>query len=253
MELKAVGAAGLAFILVIALSCGGGGAKAPPTTPAAATETATATSAATSTGAINGVVASGKQLFADRCAACHGDNASGGYKMGSKTSGDLRWAKLGDTYHNDVSLVTGAILNGKDKDGKDLDAVMPRWQDTLTDQQVSDIIAYLQTLTTDAPANQPSPAPAGAGPGEVLFYEDCAVCHGADGAGDKKVGGATTGDLRWAKLSDTFHNDLSLINRAILEGKDEDGKNLDPEMPLWKDTLTSDQVQQVIAFLQTLK
>jgi mono/diheme cytochrome c family protein len=173
--------------------------------------------------------------------------------MGGATSADLRWAKLGDMYHADVSLVTGAILNGKDQDGKDLDATMPRWQDKLTSQQVSDVIAYLQTFTTDAAANVPLAAPAGASPGEVLFYQDCTVCHGVDGAGDKKIGTSTSGDLRWAKLINTYQNDVSLVSRAILQNLDKDGKTLDPEMPRWQDTLTPEQVQQIIVFLQTLK
>jgi len=246
MQLKELAAVMVTLTLGIIVACGGGGgAKATPTVPATAT-------AAAPTATPNASVA-GKQLFADKCSACHGDNAAGGYTMGGATSADLRWAKLGDTYKSDVSLVTNSILNGKDEEGKDLDATMPRWQGHLTSDQVSQVIGYLQTLTTDAPANQPLAAPAGASPGEVLFYQDCSVCHGADGAGDKNIGTSTSADLRWAKLSDTYHNDASLIARAILQNLDEDGKPLDSEMPKWDGTLTPDQVQQIIAFLQTLK
>ncbi len=247
MNVRGLAAAGIVVTVGVIAACGGGGgSKATPTVPASPTAAATATATPSAS-------AAGRQLFVDKCSACHGDNAAGGYTMGGATSADIRWAKMGDTYKNDVSLVTNSILNGKDEQGKDLDPVMPHWQGKLTTDQVSGIIAYLQTLTTDAPANQPLAAPAGASPSEVLYYQDCSVCHGTDGAGDKNIGTSTSADLRWAKLSDTYHGDVSLIARAILQNLDQDGKPLDSEMPKWDGTLTPDQVQQIITFLQTLK
>ena len=216
------------------------------TTPEATAPTATSTSLPVQGGP-------GGQLFATNCSICHGANAAGGYRLGSVVSPDVRWAKLGGDYNSNVSLVTGAILNGTDQAGKDLDPVMPRWKGSLTDQQVSDIITYLQTLTTDAPANQPLAAPAGSSRGAQLFYQDCSLCHGSDGSGGKAVGPATSADLRWTKLKGTYNGDVSLIIRAILQGKDQDGKDLDPAMPRWSDALTQDQVQQIVAFLQTLQ
>ena len=246
MQLKGLAAAALMLAAGVAVACGSsGGSSATPTVPATSTPAATATAASPAV--------LGQQLFTDKCSICHGQNAAGGYTMGDATSADLRWASLGPLYKNDVSLVSGAVLTGKDQDGKDLSDVMPRWQGTLTQDQVNAVIAYLQTLTTDAPANQPLAAPAGASPGEVLFYQNCSVCHGTDGAGGKDIGTSTAADLRWAKLSQTYNNDPSLIARAILQHLDQDGKALDPEMPKWDGTLTQDQVNQIISFLQTLK
>jgi cytochrome c oxidase cbb3-type subunit 3 len=229
-------------------ACGGSSSdKTTPTVPATATTAATQAPAASPIASV-----AGKQLFADKCSACHGENAAGGYQMGDEKSANVRWTNLGDMYKGDVSQVANAIFNGLDEDGKEISPVMPRWKDKLSEQEVSDLIAYLETLTTAAPENEPVAAPAGAGPGEVLFYQNCAICHGADGAGDKDIGTSTSADLRWAKLGDMYQNDLTLIARAILAGKDEEGDDLDDEMPRWQDTLTSDQVQQIIAFLQTL-
>ncbi len=253
--------AGLAVVagVGLAVACGGGGGSATPTQKPAPTSPPTsvptaapaATTASTSTS--GGGAAEGQSLFADDCATCHGQNAAGGYTMGAATSADLRWASLGPMYNTDTTLVSRAILQGLDQDGKDLDPVMPRWNGDLTSAQVTSIIAYLQTLTTDAPANQPPAAPAGTSPGGQLFYQYCAVCHGTDGAGGKKIGTSNSADLRWAALSDTYNNDTTLISRAILTGKDQEDKDLDAEMPHWDGTLTADQVQQIIVFLQTLK
>ncbi len=89
---------------------------------------------------------SGKALFEANCAACHGTNGAGGIVLGKVTSSDLRQSSLGPKYGNDVSLLRRAILEGKNSSGKDLDTVMTRWKDKLSDQEVSTIVAYLATL-----------------------------------------------------------------------------------------------------------
>lgn len=99
--------------------------------------------------------AQGKTLFATNCASCHGQNAAGGLKIGSATSADLRWDKLGKMYHGDVALIRRAVLDGKDEAGADLDPVMPRWRGKLSDAQVNAIIAFLQTTGAPSPAGVP--------------------------------------------------------------------------------------------------
>jgi len=89
---------------------------------------------------------SGKALFEANCASCHGTNGAGGMALGNVTSADLRQSSLGPKYGNDVSLLSRAILEGKNSSGKDLDPVMTRWKDKLSDQEVSTIVAYLATL-----------------------------------------------------------------------------------------------------------
>ncbi len=93
-----------------------------------------------------GNATNGQQLYTTNCVACHGTTGAGGVKLGDATSADIRGPALADAYKNDVSLIKRAILTGKDQDNEDLDAAMPRWQGKLTDQNVADIIAYLQTL-----------------------------------------------------------------------------------------------------------
>ena len=104
------------------------------------------TSAAGAASAANAT--NGKALFDKNCASCHGANAAGGVKVGGATAPDLRWSRIGPAgknYRGNESLIQRAILSGKDEDGGDLDAAMPRWQGKLTDPTVSDIIAYLKT------------------------------------------------------------------------------------------------------------
>jgi mono/diheme cytochrome c family protein len=118
---------------------------AAPTTAVAPATTPAATTAATPAGTPEAETA-GLELYEVNCAACHGPDGAGGLKIGSATSADIRSGRLATAYKNDDTLISRAILNGQDEQGKDLDPAMPRFQGKLTAPQVSQIIAYLKTL-----------------------------------------------------------------------------------------------------------
>ncbi|MBX5476972.1 MAG: cytochrome c [Clostridia bacterium] len=89
--------------------------------------------------------------------------------------------------------------------------------------------------------------------GKQLFQSHCASCHGINAAGGLKIGTATSADLRQRNLEPMYHNDTALLERAILDGKDEDGRSLNPAMPRWRGQLSKEQVDSIIAYLKTLK
>lgn len=94
--------------------------------------------------------AAGKALFLSHCAVCHHDNGSGGVKLGTTVSADLRSPGLEDTYHHDDALILRAILEGKDEDGQPLEAPMPHWKGSLTKAQAEEILSYIKTLCCNA-------------------------------------------------------------------------------------------------------
>ncbi|HLZ10029.1 MAG TPA: cytochrome c [Chloroflexota bacterium] len=96
----------------------------------------------------------GKALYQSNCASCHGPNGAGGIKIGSATSPSLQWASLGATYNQNTALIHHSIQASVDETGQPLDPVMPKFQTTLSDTQIDNIIAYLQTL---GPATAPAP------------------------------------------------------------------------------------------------
>ncbi|MCL4544498.1 MAG: cytochrome c [Chloroflexi bacterium] len=101
-----------------------------------------------------------------------------------------------------------------------------------------------------APAAQSTAASATAG--QSLYQQDCASCHGPDAKGGMKLGDTTSADLRWQVLGPVYHNDPALVQRAILQGLDEDGQPLDAIMPRWQSKLSPAQAQDIIAYLQSL-
>lgn len=89
--------------------------------------------------------------------------------------------------------------------------------------------------------------------GHHIFLTHCAVCHKSDASGGVKLGDTKSADLQSPGLEKMYHNNDSLIKRAILHGKDEEGGNLDSIMPHWAGRLTDQQVNDVIAYLHTVK
>jgi mono/diheme cytochrome c family protein len=75
--------------------------------------------------ALTGDTASGETLFSANCASCHGAAGEGG--TGPAIAGL-------DFTDGDISLV----LNGED--------AMPAFGDSLSDQDIADVIAYVGTL-----------------------------------------------------------------------------------------------------------
>lgn len=66
--------------------------------------------------------------------------------------------------------------------------------------------------------------------GKVLFQTNCASCHGDTGTGG-------TGAIKGPRLAgDASKWSSKLFVRAVLEGKDDEGKALDSAMPHWKDS-----------------
>lgn len=87
--------------------------------------------------------------------------------------------------------------------------------------------------------------------GRKAYEANCAVCHKADGSGGTKLGKTISADLREPDLKKTYPTN-ALLRRAILDGKDEKGKPLNPMMPHWRGTLSTKDVNAIIAFLKTL-
>jgi cytochrome c oxidase subunit II len=96
----------------------------------------------------------------------------------------------------------------------------------------------------------------------VLSQAGCFACHGADGKGrsiDTKLGHFDAPDIRWSVISQPIPNDEggtdpaydpALFARAVREGLDSGGGQLEPVMPRWQ--VTDPEVNALIAYLQTL-
>jgi cytochrome c oxidase cbb3-type subunit 3 len=136
------------------------------------------------------VTRSGKVLFGDNCAACHGTNGVGAAdKLGfiAPVLRDDDWlygGKIDDVY---TSIVAGR------------QGVMVAHKDVLS-------AAEIDTLANAVAAGKPASTP--------LFAEKgCTACHGADGKGMAAVGSANLTDSVWR-----FDGSLEGIKYTIANG-----------------------------------
>ena len=79
--------------------------------------------------------------------------------------------------------------------------------------------------------------------GADTFKAKCAMCHGADGAGQTGMGKAM-------KLRDLGSADVQKQSDADLNGIITNGKN---KMPAFTGKLTGDQITDVVKYIRTLK
>lgn len=94
------------------------------------------------------------------------------------------------------------------------------------------------------------------GPGGT--YNSCGSCHGQDGHGGKIYPKGQTYDvpsIAWPVLTGQYPDHPSYtvdsVKRAITQGMDPAGKQMEYPMPVW--TLSDRDLNDLVAFLQTLR
>jgi cytochrome c len=99
-------------------------------------------------------------------------------------------------------------------------------------------------LAQNSPPKPKSSSSASAARGKNVFGEKCAVCHNADST-EKKIGPG----LKGMSKRTAFTISGKKITDESLKDWIENGDTL---MPPFKDTLTSEQIRDVVAYVKTL-
>lgn len=189
----------------------------------------------------------GKQLFLKNCAVCHGDDARG--RVGPTLKKDFPGIRV------DLFLKQ-TISNGVDG------SVMPAWSRAkggpLTDAEIDDIVAYIQSLGRPTPPINVTPQPTESAPplpsplatfpsgdatrGAQVYKDNCEVCHGDRGQGN--IGATLRKD--WPGI-----NPEAFIEATVARGV------AGSRMPAWAQSnggpLTNQQIADVTAYIRTLR
>ena len=113
---------------------------------------------------------SGQPIYQENCAPCHGQTGLGD----GPTAAELPQGATALADPELARLVTPAQWFEITKQGRMMQ-FMPPWQNRLSDEQIWDVVAYALFLhTSQAELAQ----------GEAIWGQQCAACHGPDGAGD---------------------------------------------------------------------
>lgn len=143
----------------------------------------------------------GKQVYANNCAVCHGSDAKGG--KGFPNLSDNVW-KFGGS--PDEVLTT--VLHGVNVEGGRA-AAMPGMAAVLgSEQAVTESAVYVQSLSGMKVDDGLAAA------GAKSFATVCAACHGADGKGNTALGAPNLTDADWL-----YGNTLEDIKYTINNGR----------------------------------
>jgi cytochrome c oxidase cbb3-type subunit 3 len=119
----------------------------------------------------------GRNLFLNNCAACHGSDGGGAPGFPNLTDADWLWGGEPDT-------VAATIADGRT-------GMMPPWGEALGEQGVADVVAHVLSLSGRKADKGDATA------GAARFTEMCSACHGAEGRGNPLLGAPNLTDGVW--------------------------------------------------------
>ncbi len=147
---------------------------------------------------------SGKVLFGDNCAPCHGTNG-----VGTKDKDGLIAPILNDDdwlYGGKIDNIHSTISGGRQ-------GMMVAHKDSLSAQQIDDVAKYVKAMSDEGGKDKADADPAVAAGKKVFIESDCTSCHGADAKGIQAMGSANLTDKIWR-----FDSSLDAIKRTITYG-----------------------------------
>jgi mono/diheme cytochrome c family protein len=180
----------------------------------------------------------GQQLFSENCSSCHGDLGEGGENP----------ARQGDVI---APISTAEYL--KTRDDATLRAVIAQGQPNfgmspfgaafggpLDDDQIDALVSFMRSWEADPPVELPPDAQSDtlALDGFEIYTGICAQCHGITG------GGGVGPSLRAAEFRNTSTSQD--IFDTISQGHEA------TDMIAWGAILTSDQIEQLVEFIEQL-
>ncbi|PHZ85023.1 cytochrome-c oxidase, cbb3-type subunit III [Paremcibacter congregatus] len=173
-------------------------------------------------------LAGGKAAFGDNCAACHGTGASGTKGYPNLNDDDWLWGGSLDEIHH--TLTVGVRAVHEDTRISDMPAFLK--DEILDKSQIRAVATYVKSLSDSsisAPEN-----------GAVLFQENCAACHGADGKGSRDFGAPNLADGIWL-----YGDDMDSLIATISYSR----KGV---MPSWENRLDAATIKSLAIYVHTL-
>lgn len=177
-------------------------------------------------------VQGGAAAFRVHCVQCHGAGGAGVKKLyPSLTDDDWLWG--GDLASIEYTIAHG-IRNPDHKATRT--SQMPAFgRDGILDAaQIADVVSHVRVIS-----GQEKPS-AAAARGNTLFQANCAVCHGATGAGDRTVGAPKLTDAVWL-----YGGDRDSLTATIVQPRN-------GVMPRWAHRIDPVTVKMLATYVYSL-
>nr|CAD6436070.1 cytochrome-c oxidase, cbb3-type subunit III [Rhizobium sp. Q54] len=177
---------------------------------------------------------SGRQLFGDNCAACHGMDARGAANYPDLTDDDWLW---GGGPENIAETLRVGINTAHEETRV---AQMPAFgRDQMLERaQVRQVALYVRSLShpeTSTPDNAEALQA-----GREVFLTNCAACHGEDATGSRDVGAPNLTDDYWL-----YGGDMQTLVTSIHGGRQ-------GHMPTWDERLSESEIKTLALYVNDL-
>jgi cytochrome c oxidase cbb3-type subunit 3 len=160
----------------------------------------------------------GRTLFGDNCAACHGRNAQGGKGFPILTTSSWLWG--GDPATIAETIRVG--INSTHPESRASQMLAFGRDGMLARDEIDTVVAYVRSLSGTADAS-----PEQVDAGKAVFAANCASCHGDNGQGKTDLGAPDLTDQAWI-----YGGDLQSIFDAVWGGRQ-------GHMPTWEARLSA--------------
>ncbi len=179
--------------------------------------------------AISKQVVRGGIVFKTYCTLCHGPRGDGTARA-AKLYGkrNLQIQPRDAAYYEQIIRKGGAAVGRSE--------FMPPWEGELSEEQISDVVAYLTVLGDQIRR------------GEVLYKTNCILCHGvnADGKGRAaRLYDPPPANLRASDKNADYKRMIIKLGGAAM------GRS--PVMPQWGLELTDAEIDDIVAYLESIK
>ncbi|AJD42517.1 cytochrome-c oxidase, cbb3-type subunit III [Rhizobium sp. SEMIA 4085] len=176
----------------------------------------------------------GRQLFGDNCAACHGRDGKGRANYPDLTDDDWLWG--GGPQLIEQTMRVG--INTRHPESRI--GQMPAFgRDQMLDRsQVRNVAAYVYSLAHPDYSTPENVERIKAG--REVFITTCAACHGEDAEGKRDVGAPNLTDSSWI-----YGGDLDTIVVSVHGGRQ-------GHMPTWDERLTTAEIRTLALYVHDL-
>lgn len=201
----------------------------------------------------DGLHQQGADLFLQRCAICHGNNAMGEGVIPIKLKDYPSTNLLINTRYDSLPEIKSAIYSGIA--GKDLVRYMPPWSDELESTEIdllASFVVYLRQNTNEAVSlllESKKDHATNAGYGRSVFESRCVLCHGTEGGGDGRLSKIITSP----PPSNLQLSVATLEYIELIVEKGGPGVGRSAQMPPWGDQLTKSEVNAVAKYIFSLR
>jgi cytochrome c oxidase cbb3-type subunit III len=137
----------------------------------------------------------GRTLFGDNCAACHGRNATGQPGFPNLTAGSRIWGGNPDTIAETIRV---GVNSAHPKTRTSQMLAFGREQ-IIPPKDIENVVSYVRSLSTVVNDSSSQAIQAG----KIVFGANCASCHGNEGKGNTELGAPDLTDKAWIYGGDT--------------------------------------------------